>query len=234
MAGESGGELAHLLGDLAIEMQSQTDTETTLQVIVEGAVKIVPGTTWAGISMIRGRKVESRVPSDPQVAELDQIQSSLDEGPCLSTLREHHTAHIDDMATETRWPRFTRAALERGARSLLSFQLYVRRENLGALNLYSGEAGAFDDDSILVGGVLAQHASVALVGVAAEAHFHSALTSRDIIGQAKGILMHRDNLTGLQAFAALLRASQKTNIKLVEIARRLVAEHEASVGTKRP
>jgi GAF domain-containing protein len=234
MAGESSGELARLLGDLAIEMQSQTDAETTLQAIVEGAVKIVPGVRRAGISLIQGRKVESRVPSDPLVTELDQVQISLDEGPCLSALREHQTVLIDDMATETRWPRFTRAAMERGARSLLSFQLFVRRENLGALNLYGAEAGAFDDDSILVGEVLAQHASVALVGAAAEAQFHAAVTSRDIIGQAKGILMQRDNLTGLQAFATLLLASQKTNIKLVEVARRLVAEHEASIGTKRP
>ena len=55
----------------------------------------------------------------------------------------------------------------------------------------------------------------------------SALASRDIIGQAKGILTHRDNLTGLQAFAALTRASQETNVKLVTVARWLVNEHES-------
>jgi putative methionine-R-sulfoxide reductase with GAF domain len=234
VARESGGELAQLLGDLAIEMQAQTDTEHTLQAIVEGAVEIVPGATWAGISMIHGREIQSRGPSDPLVAELDRVQISLGEGPCLSALREHHTVLIDDMAAETRWPRFARAAVERGARSLLSFQLFVRRESLGALDLYSAEAGAFDHDSILVGEVFAQHASVALVGAENASRFQAALTTRDIIGQAKGILMYRDNLTGLQAFTALTRASQETNIKLVEVARWLVAEHEGRIETTGP
>jgi GAF domain-containing protein len=230
----SHDELAQVLGDLAIEMQAQTGTESTLHAIVKGAVDIVPGARWAGISMIDGREVRPQGPSDPLVVELDELQTSLNEGPCLSALREHQTVLIDDMATETRWPRFTKAALERGARSLLSFQLFVRSENLGALNLYAGEARAFGDESIIVGEVLAQHASVALVGAATETHFHAAVISRDIIGQAKGILMHRDNLTGLQAFAALVRASQETNVKLIDVARWLTAEQEGSIGATRP
>jgi GAF domain-containing protein len=231
MVSESRAELAQVLGDLAIEMQAQTDTETTLHTIVEGAVMIVPGARWAGISMIEGRKVQSRAPSDPIVAELDQAQTSLNEGPCLSALREHHTVLVDDMTTDSRWPRFAQAAVERGVRSLLSFQLFVRGENLGALNLYGGEVGAFNEDSIDIGAVLAQHASVALIGAAEASHLQTALTNRDVIGQAKGILMQRDNLTGLQAFATLTRASQQTNMKLADVARWLVTEHENNLGT---
>jgi hypothetical protein len=104
MAEESRAELAQVLGDLAIEMQAQTDTETTLHTIVRGAVNIVPGARWVGISLIQGRQVRSRAPSDPLVAELDKMQTSLNEGPCLSALREHHTVLIDDMARDTRWP----------------------------------------------------------------------------------------------------------------------------------
>jgi ANTAR domain len=129
--------------------------------------------------------------------------------------------------------RFARAAVERGAHSLLSFQLFVRSENLGALNLYGGDPGVFSADSMEVGAVLAQHAAVAMVGAAAANHFQVALASRDIIGQAKGILMHRDHLTGLQAFAMLTRVSQETNVKLVDVARWLVAEHENSLARAR-
>ena len=89
----------------------------------------------------------------------------------------------------------------------------VRSENLGALNLHGDAAGVFTDESLFVGGVLAQHAAVAMVGAAEVSQLHAALVSRDIIGQAKGILMHRDNLTGLQAFEALTRASQTTQVK---------------------
>ena len=116
--------------------------------------------------------------------------------------------------------------------SLLSFQLFVHSENLGALNLYGDEPGAFSEESFLIGEVLAQHAAVAIIGAAAEAQFHNALASRDIIGQAKGLLMARENLTGLQAFNLLTRASQHTNVKLVDVARWLVDQHES--GLDRP
>lgn len=226
----SPGELAQVLGDLAIELQDQSDTDATLASIVEGAIALVPGARWAGISLIQGSEVQSRAPSDPLVAELDHTQTSLNEGPCLSALREHHTVLVADMATETRWPRFTQAATQHGVCSMLAFQLFVRRENLGALNLYGDQSGVFSDDSILVGQVLAQHASVAMVGSAAEVHFQAALASRDTIGQAKGILMHRENISNLQAFQLLLKTSQRTNIKLIDIARFVVDQHESTLN----
>jgi GAF domain-containing protein len=173
----------------------------------------------------RGAGVVAEVPTDPVVAKLDELQSELYDGPCLTALREHHTVHIDDMSAEIRWPQFTRQATELGVHSLLSFQLFVRSENLGALHLYGGEAGVFTDDSVEVGTILAQHAAVAMVGATAETIFQPrwpVATS----WQAKGILMHRDHLTGLQAFTMLIRASKDTNIKLVDVARWLVEEHE--------
>ena len=111
MVGESPSGLAQLLGDLAMELQNQTGSQDTLRAIVDGSVGLVPGTRWAGISMIQGRSVSAEVPTDPLVAELDELQTALDEGPCISALREHHTVRIEDMATETRWPRFARARI---------------------------------------------------------------------------------------------------------------------------
>ena len=133
------------------------------------------------------------------------------------------------MSTDTRWPQFARQATELGVHSLLSFQLFVHSENLGALNLCGGEAGVFSHDSVEIGTILAQHAAVALAGATAENHFHAALASRDIIGQAKGLLMHRDQLTGLQAFTVLTRVSQETNMKFVDVARWVVEKHENGI-----
>jgi GAF domain-containing protein len=219
--------LAHTLGDLAVQMQAQKDTADTLRAIVDAAADIVPGARWAGISLIQGR--QAKVPTDPIVNKLDELQSELGDGPCITALRDHRTVHIDDMSSETRWPQFTRQATELGVHSLLSFQLFVESQNLGALNLYSEQAGSFSEDSLEVGAIVAQHAAVALFGATAENHFHAALASRDVIGQAEGILMHRNKLTGLQAFATLTRASTDTNIKLVDVARWLVDEHESGV-----
>ena len=229
MADQPLERLAEVFGDLAVEMQAQKGSTDTLQSIVEAAPKVVPGARWAGISLVQGTKIVSEVPTSRSVAELDQLQSDLNQGPCLTALREYHTVHIDDMRTETRWPDFGREALQRGTRSMLSFQLFVRSENLGALNLYSDEPGAFSEDSFLIGEILAQHAAVAMIGAAAETQFENALATRDVIGQAKGMLMQRDNLTGLQAFSLLTRASQQTNIKLVDVARWLVNEHESKL-----
>lgn len=143
---------------------------------------------------------------------------------------EHHTVKIDDMATERRWPRFAEAAVHRGVRSLLSFRLFVRRGSLGALNLYGGETKVFDEESILVREVLAQHASVALARLNSEARFQRALDSRDIIGQAKGLLMQRNDVDGLHAFWMLLKVSQETHTKLVDVAQCLVQAHESGLA----
>lgn len=226
---DSRHRLAHTLGDLAVHMQAQQDSADILRTIVDAAAGIVPGARWAGISLIEGRRVVAVVPTDPIVAKLDELQTELGDGPCITALRDHHTIHIDDMSSDPRWPQFARQARELGVHSLLSFQLFVESGNLGALNLYAGEAGVFGQDSIETGTIIAQHAAVAMAGATALSQFHAALASRDVIGQAKGILMHRDNLTGLQAFNTLARASKETNIKLVDVARWLVAEHEDSV-----
>jgi GAF domain-containing protein len=226
---EQPSDLAQLLGDLAIRIQDQADKQATLHAIVHGAVATVPGARWAGVSLIDGRRVRAEVPTDALVAELDQAQTELDEGPCLSALREKRTFHIEDMVSETRWPRFTELALRRGARSLLAFQLFVHSRNLGALNLYGDRAGGFTEESFVIGELFAQHASVALMGATTESQLRSAIASRDLIGQAKGLLMLRNDLDGLQAFHLLLRASQDTNMKLVEVAAGVVEEHETRV-----
>lgn len=221
----SRSDLAAVLGNFAIEMQGRSDTETTLQAIVAGALSIVPGARWSGISMIEGRTVTSRVPSADLVAELDQAQTRLGEGPCLSALGEQRTVLIADTATETRWPRFTRLAARRGVGSVLSFQLRVRHENLGALNLYGAVAGRSPTSRSRRGDRGPARLGRALRAVS-ESQLQTALASRDVIGQAKGILMARERLSGLQAFQLLLRTSQHTNIKLVDIARWIVDDHE--------
>jgi putative methionine-R-sulfoxide reductase with GAF domain len=216
--------LAKLFGDLAVELQGQTSAPDTLRSIVDAAAQIVPGARWVGISLVEGKKVTPQVPTSRPVEELDELQSELSDGPCVTALRQHHTVQIDDMRTETRWPSFARAAHQRGMLSLLAFQLFIRSESLGALNLYSDQPFAFSEDSVIIGEVLAQHAAVAMVGASEVTQLRNALATRDLIGQAKGILMERNKRTDVQAFNLLTRASQKANMKLVDVARWLIAE----------
>jgi GAF domain-containing protein len=133
---------------------------------------------------------------------------------------------IDDLAAETRWPRFGPAAAGLGLRSTLSFRLYVHDEEFGALNLYSATPHAFTEDSYVVGEMFARHSAMALAEAEHRHQFNEALSTRDVIGQAKGILMHRDRLTAEEAFDLLARTSQNGNVKLVELARWLVEQTE--------
>ena len=218
--------LAVVFGDLAVALHDGRDDADTLMTIVKAAAKIVPGARWAGITVLRDKKLVAVAPTGPMVTELDELQLALGDGPCLTALRESQTVRIDDMRTDTRWREYAEVALGLGVLGQLSFQLFTRSKQLGTLALYAQEAAVFTEESVLVGSVLAQHAAVAMAGSAAERQFDAAIASRDVIGQAKGMLMVRNNVTGLAAFDMLVQASQQVNMKLVDVARWLVSEHE--------
>lgn len=105
---------------------------------------------------------------------------------------------------------------------MLAFQLYVDGDNLGALNLYARSAGAFDDESEHVGQLFAAHAALAYEGARKQAGLARSVASRQVIGQAQGILMERHKVTADQAFAMLVRVSQYSNTKLRDIAEQLI------------
>jgi AmiR/NasT family two-component response regulator len=108
---------------------------------------------------------------------------------------------------------------------MISFRLFVTDNDLGALNLYSSQPHAFDEDAEHVGLLFATHAAVALAAALQQEHLTQAIHGRDLIGQAKGILMERHKLTADQAFTVLVRTSQRSNTKLRDL-----AEHLANTG----
>jgi GAF domain-containing protein len=146
------------------------------------------------------------------------MQDRVQEGPCLDAVWEQETVRVEDMRTETRWPRFAAEAVALGVLSSLSLQLFVEGDNLGALNLYARQPHAFGEESEDVGLVLAAHAAVAVAGARTEQHLRRAVSSRDLIGQAKGILMERYRISADQAFQVLARVSQQTNRRLADVA----------------
>ena len=140
----------------------------------------------------------------------------------MAAAYEHLTVRVADMASEQRWPQFTARALEAGAAGMLSFQLYVEGDNLGALNLFSRRPGAFDDQSEHVGLLFASHAAIAYAAAQQQAKMVRTVATRQLIGRAEGILMERHKVTGDQAFAMLVRASQHSHLKLRDVAERLI------------
>jgi transcriptional regulator with GAF, ATPase, and Fis domain len=215
-------DLAGRLSDLARTLQHEDSVDETLQAIVHAAVGTVPGAQDAGLSVVEHRRaIYTRAGTAELVFKVDQAQYDTGEGPCLSAVYEQQTVHLPDMTTEARWPEFTRRTADLGVLSMLSFQLYVQQDNLGALNLYSADKDAFDIDSEHIGLLFAAHAAVAMSGAHQQEHLNKAIAARDLIGQAKGILMERHKITADQAFTVLAQASQQTNTKLVDVARSL-------------
>lgn len=218
------GQLADQLGELARELQQETDFEQTLATIVGAAVDLIPGTTAGSISVVEHRKeIRSHAPSSDLAATVDRLQDRIGEGPCLDAIWQERTVQVPDFGREDRWPRFAPAAAAAGAVSMLSFQLYVEGDNLGALNLYGHHAHAFTEESEEVGRLVAAHAAVAFADARRISNLEEALATRDVIGRAKGILMERYKITDQQAFLLLSSASSRTNTKLREVAEQLAA-----------
>lgn len=215
-------DLAAHLTDIARTLQRQRGEQETLDAIVHTAVGTIPGAEDAGIMTVLGRSEIRTVATTGELpCDVDQAQYETGQGPCLTALYQEKIVSVPDVAEDDRWRAFAGRAAALGVGSMLSFQLYVQNEDLGALNLYSRKEGAFDDESQHVGSLFAGHAAIALASAQERRQLGAAVQTRDLIGQAKGILMERHKLTADQAFALLTRASQHTNVKLRDIAEQL-------------
>jgi hypothetical protein len=117
---------------------------------------------------------------------------------------------------------------------MLSLRLWVRGDDLGALNLYGRRPYAFDEESEQVGLLFVSHAAVAMAGAQKHDEMVAGLATRDLIGQAKGILMERYRIDAVRAFALLVRASQHSNRKLRDVATELAATGDLAEAPRTP
>lgn len=222
-----GTDVHHRIADLARSLHgSPSDAaDTVAQRIVEYAVYAVAGAEYAGITLATpSGDIETPATTHAYPVLLDDIQQRYKEGPCFIAAWHQHTVRIDDLTNDKRWPNYRRDALAATPIvSILSFRLFASEHTMGALNLYSDKPYAFDEAAEEIGYVLATHAALAWDTVRREDHFLSALASRDIIGQAKGILMARFNIDAVQAFELLKRLSQERNTKLIDVAHQVTS-----------
>jgi GAF domain-containing protein len=220
-AGSASRSLGEAMSELAITLQQHYGSvDETLQSITDSALTLIPGTTGASVSLvIERRRIESRAATSDFARGIDELQSHLGEGPCLDAVWDEHTVSIPDTDREDRWPKFAPAAATAGVKSMLCFQLYTHGDNLGALNLFADTYGAFDAGAVQVGTFVATHAAVALIAAEHEDQMRSALATRDSIGQAKGILMERYDVSATRAFEMIKTLSQDWNIPVTELSR---------------
>jgi hypothetical protein len=204
--------------------RSIRDLEHTLGQIVASAVHTIPGVDAGSISMYRDGRVETAHPTSEEIGRLDDTQSELHQGPCITAIDDPPESGIvvaQDLAgaDAERWPRFAPHVIEAGYRALMSTQLSIDDGGgRAALNLYSATPDAFDSHARTLAGLFGIQAALLLYGSRQATHLQRAVDSRDLIGQAKGILMERFKADAEAAFQMLVKSSQDTNMKLTSVA----------------
>ena len=201
----------------------------TLDQVARLACETVPGASVAGLTLLKDGRPQTSVFTDRTSPEIDQVQYDADAGPCIDAMRLGQILKVESTKEEERWPEFRQAAQERGILSTLSMPLLVAGEAVGALNLYARTERAFDETQEGIAAGFAAQVSVAVANAQAywEAkdvadQLHEAMRSRAVIEQAKGMLMSAQGCSADEAFDLLVRASQRSNRKLREIAEELV------------
>ncbi|WP_255687318.1 GAF and ANTAR domain-containing protein [Pseudonocardia sp. TRM90224] len=215
--------IAEAFANVARQLQGQGSPKKVLARVTCAGVEMVGGCDHAAVSIVRRNgRIETVAPTDGVPPAVDAVQHEVGQGPCLDAIAEHDTYLIDDLATDARWPSFSRRAFDAtGVRSMLSFQLFVEEDTIGALSLYSRSAAAFDADDRALGTILATHAALAVRAAQDReraANLDVALVSSRDIGVAMGVLMSAGLVSRDEAFTLLRRASQHLNRKLRDVA----------------
>jgi GAF domain-containing protein len=198
---------------------ADADVDATYQRIVQVALREIAGADHGGITELSSAALRTRAVSHPDVELVDSAQYETGEGPCLSAaVADDPVVVSNDVAADPRWERFGPAAAALGVNSAISFKLFGPTGAIGALNVYAAKPHAFADEAHEVGSLLAAHAAVVMMASRKQSNLAIALESRDIIGQAKGILMERYKFDDRQALEALVVVSQHAHRKLRDVA----------------
>ena len=226
------GAALERLGRLSLRELSM---DSLLQTVADLAKTVMPGNPEASVLLLVKGRPTTVVSTGELATDLDETQYEQGQGPCLHAARTGDLTEIPDTRADDRWPDYLPRAVEHGNLSSLSIPLAIDQDEQvsGALNVYARRPDAFDEASRSVATRFAPYAAVAAGNLHAYQsardmadNLQTALESRAVIDQAKGILIERFKLTPDQAFQQLARASMLTNRKVRDIADHLVRTGE--------
>ncbi len=205
--------------------------EEMLTEVARFAVQAIPGADGAGLTLIEDNRGDTIVATADFVREVDTIQYTLGEGPCISAASEQLTMRSGSLGGEQRWPRFGPRVGRLGVHSVLSLPLLTPDGVFGAMNVYAHAKDAFDERAERLGELFAVPAAVAVQNAQVleqtkrlAASLQGALSTKALIDQALGIIRSRSGASSDEAFARLRAMSQSRNVKLVVVAESLVEE----------
>jgi GAF domain-containing protein len=222
-------QLADVFVEMADTLVDDFDVIDFLHVLTERCVQLL-GISAAGLLLTDGQGTLQMVAASSErtrLLELFQLQT--DQGPCVDCFHTGRPVSVADLSTGGRWPRFTAAAAEVGFAAVHALPMRLRSEVIGALNFFDTSPGALDRGKLRIGQALADVATIGLLqqraihrsGVVTE-QLQTALNSRVLIEQAKGILAERLHLDVADAFALLRSGARNHNRRLSDLARAII------------
>lgn len=207
------------------------DVDRMLHLLTEQVVGVL-GVDGAGVSLATGdgKHLSFVTATSDDIAAVEDVQVSLGEGPCHEAYQTGEQIAVPYLELEERWPTYQKVGLERGMRSVAGIPMPVTDRRIGALNLYRVRPHRWDREELETAQLLADMASGYIINAnklgdepsRSDDTLKRALESRDVIGQAKGILMSQHHLTAEAAFELLRRTSQTRDADLREIATHIV------------
>lgn len=234
---ESPGDLASprdpatadLFSTLARTVYASDDYDQVYTAIVGAAPQLVDGCDRASLMVLEHGRFRTAAASDPVAETVDRIEREVGEGPCLDAILDEAVYRDTDLTKASAWPRLRERVLrDTPVRGITGVRLVTGDRKSGALNLFSDRPDGLTRDSVDQALVLAAFVEVAMLAAgqrAAAATLRAGLESNREIGKAIGLMMAFHKVDDKQAFDILRRASQEMNVKLVEVAREVLAHH---------
>lgn len=229
-------QLTNAFVGLADTLVADYDVIELTQQLVDNSMSLLP-IAAAGILIGDPRGVLTVIASSSeQTRLLELLQVEADVGPCLLAYRTGKQVMVDDLSVDTqRWPDFAERAAEYGYRSMSALPLRLRDERVGALNLFRTEVDPLSPTHVAIGQALADVATIGILNQRTltqadliNQQLQSALNTRVIIEQAKGVLAERGNVDMDRAFVLLRSYARKTRQHLADVARAVVENADTS------
>ncbi len=222
-------EVTGALEALTAALDDNGALDTALHLVCQQLIYVIPGADIASVTLLRDGIPATTACTDRRAIDIDAAQYRAEAGPCLEAAATGQIVRVDVATARARWPEFTESAVAAGVASYLSAPLVVDAQHTGSLNLYGLHAHGYHEiDSVLlelfvtaVEGTLRATARY-LAAQQEAAQLATALVSRAVIDQAKGILMGARGISADEAFELLVAQSQRENRKLRDCAERFV------------
>ena len=207
----------------AIELSQQL-IDNSMALLPISAAGLLIGDLQGGLHVIASSSEETRL--------LELLQVEADLGPCLLAYRTGEQVLVDDLHVDPhRWPEFAERAMAYNYRSVCALPLRLRDERVGALNLFRDEVGTLTPVDLAVAQALADVATIGILHHRILTHsdvinrqLQTALNTRVVIEQAKGVIAERGQVDMEQAFILLRSHARRTRLRLSDVANEVV-EH---------